>query len=199
MIKNTFTTYEVAEFCQVTPRTVVQWINEGKLKAYRTVGNHSRVVISDFLDFLNQYKMPIPAQLQHHDEGAKKRILVVDDDRSMSDAIRRFLVRENLYDLEFAYDGFEAGEKFSSFKPDLVILDIMMPGLDGYRVCSDIRKNASNQRIKILFISGKIDGMTMEDVKGAGADDFLGKPFKLDDLRLKLRQLFGWNRRAEDL
>jgi len=198
LTKNTLTTHEVAEYCQVTPRTVVQWINEGKLNAYRTVGNHSRVVIKDFLDFLHQYKMPVPDKFMLPRRSGKKRILIVDDDQGMMDSIRRFLVREKIYDLELASDGFEAGGKFADFKPDLVILDIKMPGLDGYKVCANIRKDPRNKSIKILFISGDIEDKDMREIRTAGADDYLAKPFKLNDLKTKLQNLFGFNRRVED-
>ena len=83
----------------------------------------------------------------------KKRILIVDDDKGMVDSIQRFLKREKRYDLGIAYDGFEAGQRFSEFKPDLVILDIRMPGLDGYKLCSHIRSNPENKNEVMRAIS----------------------------------------------
>ena len=108
MNKKALTTYAIADHCQVTPRTVIQWINEGKLKAYRTPGNHSRVQMEDFLNFLKKYNMPLPVEVIP--KTNKKRVLIVDDDKSMVDVIHRILKREKIYDLEVAYDGFEAGE-----------------------------------------------------------------------------------------
>src|SRR3989338_10879677 len=152
------TTKNIAEYCQVTQRTAVQWINEGKLKSFRTPGKHIRVNRADFIEFLKKYQMPIPEELVSSlNTNSKKKILIVDDDRSMVDSIRRFLQREMVYDLEIAYDGFEAGQKFSDFKPDLVILDIKMPGVDGYKLCSHVRDNPDNKSTKILLISGVIN------------------------------------------
>jgi len=199
MDKNTLTTYEIAEYAQVTPRTVIQWINEGKMKAYRTPGNHSRVTIDEFLDFLHKYNMPVPLKfLNGNANEDKKRILIVDDDKGIVDSIQRFLRREKIYDLGFAYDGFEAGEKFASFKPHLIILDIRMPGLDGFKLCSRIKSNPENEKVKILFISGTIDEAVVSQITKLGADGYLTKPFSLDVLKDKIQHLFGFTRRAED-
>ncbi|MDE1920246.1 MAG: response regulator [Candidatus Omnitrophica bacterium] len=189
MDQKALTTYEIAKYCHVTPRTANQWINEGKIKAYRTVGNHSRVQINDFLSFLKRYNMPVPAELASLQQNDKKRVLIVDDDRGMVDSIRRFLIREKSYDLEIAYDGFEAGQKFSDFKPDLVILDIKMPGLNGYEVCSKIRGNPENKDVKILLISGITDQAELEQAKVSQADDYLAKPFSNAALKVKIDAL----------
>jgi len=197
MDKRALTTYDIANHCQVVPRTVIQWINEGKLKAYRTPGNHSRVQSEDFVEFLKKYKMPLPAETIMPVSN-KKRVLIVDDDKGMVDALQRILKNEKNYDLEIAYNGFEAGEKFSSFKPDLIILDIKMPGLDGFQVCSRIRGNQKSKSVKILLISGNFDPRNIDRVKEVGADDYLEKPFDIKELKEKITHLLGWNRRQED-
>ena len=187
MIKKALTTYDVAEHCQVTPRTVIQWVNDGKLKAYRTPGNHSRVQMEDFLNFLRKYNMPLP--LESIPKTNNKRVLIVDDDKSMVDAIHRTLKRERTYDLEIAYDGFEAGQKLSDFKPDLIVLDIKMPGLDGYQLCSRIRNNPKNQNVRILLISGVIGPKEVSQIRKSGADDYLEKPFANKALKEKIEDL----------
>jgi excisionase family DNA binding protein len=196
MNKKALTTYEIADHCQVNPRTVIQWINDGKLKAYRTPGNHSRVQIEDFLAFLNMYHMPLPVEFES--PANRKRILIVDDDKSMVDAIQRILKREKIYDCELAYDGFEAGEKFVAFRPDLIIMDINMSGFSGYHLCSRIKSNPENKRVKILLISGIIDQKDVIRIKESGADDYLAKPFAIKELKEKLQNLFGWTRRTGD-
>lgn len=129
------TTGEIARYCHVTHRGVLKWVASGKLKAYRTPGNHSRVQLEDFIEFLKKYSMPIPLEVADKLKSIK-RVLIVDDDRGIVHAISRTLKVSNNYEVDVAYDGFEAGQKFSDFKPDLVILDIRMPNLDGYHVCS---------------------------------------------------------------
>ena len=186
MIKNTLTTYDIAQYAQVTPRTVIQWINDGKLKAYRTPGNHSRVSFEEFLGFLKKYNMPVPKELTEPQIALRKSILIVDDDRSMADAIRRLLVRDNLYDLDIAYDGFEAGEKFAKKVPDLIILDLNMPGVNGYQLTERIRKELKNNVVKILIVSAVSDGENLKRIIGLGADDFLVKPFSSEQLKAKM-------------
>lgn len=188
-MKKALTTYAIAEHCQVTPRTVVQWINEGKLKAYRTPGNHSRVHLEDFLEFLKRYNIPIPSELSDHAPDAKKRILIVDDDRGIVDSISRFLIREKIYQIETAYDGFDAGQKFVDFKPHLILLDIRMHGIDGYQLCSCIRSNPANKNIRILIISGISAQQELKNMKQLGADDYLEKPFSNRSLKEKIESL----------
>jgi excisionase family DNA binding protein len=191
MMERALTTYEIAAYCHVTPRTVIQWVNDSKLKAYRTPGKHSRIKMEDFLGFLRKYNIPMPLELMNGGGGVsyKRRILIVDDEQGMVDAIKRFLKRENHYDLEVAYDGFEAGEKFSDFKPDLIVLDIKMPKLDGHQLCERLRSNPKNKDIKILVISGTIDQEEVVRIKASGANDYLEKPFRNKDLKEKIERL----------
>ena len=192
MKDKSLTTRDIAGYCQVTQRTAVQWINDGKLKFFRTLGQHIRVNRADFLEFLKMHQMPIPEELTASVEtNGKKKILIVDDDKSMVDAIQRFLKREKVYDLEIAYDGFEAGQKFSDFKPDLVVLDIKMPGVDGYKLCSHVRDNPDNKSTKILLISGVINQNELQQIKKSGANDYLAKPFDNKTLKIKIEELLG--------
>jgi two-component system, OmpR family, response regulator VicR len=185
------TTGEVADFCHVTHRAVLKWVESGKLRAYRTPGNHSRVSIEDFVSFLQQYKMPIPAQLQAPvDTSALPKILIVDDDRGMVNSLDRTLRMENKYAIEVAYDGFEAGKKFASFKPEFIILDLRMPGLDGYQVCANIRRDPNNRHVKILAISGESEAHEIKKIMDLGADGYLQKPFNNKELKEKISQMW---------
>lgn len=192
MNKKFLTTNEIAKYCLVTPRTANQWINEGKIKVQRTVGNHSRIDVEDFLNFLKKYNIPIPAELAgRKEQDDTKRILIVDDDRGMVDALQRVLLHEK-YALETAFDGFEAGRKFAEFRPQLILLDIRMPGLNGFEVCSRIRSKAANSQVKIVFMSAAHMG-EFEDYKSLGADEFLEKPFSNAVLKEKLNALLNKN------
>lgn len=192
MKEKSLTTKDIAEYCQVTQRTAVQWINEGKLKFFRTPGKHIRVYRKDFIEFLKTYDMPVPEELAISVETSEtKKILIVDDDRSMVDSIVRILKRENKYDFEVAYDGFEAGQKFITHKPDLVILDVRMPRVDGYKLCAAIRNNPENKNVKILIISGMVDEKDKSMIMKFGADDYLPKPFAGKELKAKIADLLG--------
>src|ERR1700679_1615135 len=104
--KKPLTTVQIAEYCHVTHRGVLKWVESGKLRAYRTPGKHSRVSIEDFLRFLKQYNMPIPEEIQP--PFTKKKVLIVDDDRGIVSSLQRVLMLEDKYIIEAAYDGFEA-------------------------------------------------------------------------------------------
>ena len=200
MKDKSLTTKQIAVYCQVTQRTAVQWISEGKLKFFRTPGKHIRVNRNDFIEFLNTYHMPVPKELDvaFHSNGVKK-VLIVDDDKDMVASIQRVLNNENKFVLDVAYDGFEAGQKFIMFNPDLIILDIRMPRVDGYKLCMAIRNNPQHKHIKILIVSGLLEAKDKDFVRKLGADDYLLKPFENQELKTKIADLFGWNKRAEDI
>src|SRR5687768_514058 len=130
-MKKPYTTYEIAEFCEVTMKAVTQWIDQGKLPAYRTPGGHRRIRPSDFVAFLKRYQMPVPEALQSLE---KPRVLIVDDDKIIVALVKRILAKIGRpLTIDVAYDGFEAGQKVASFLPDLVLLDLKLPGLDGFQ------------------------------------------------------------------
>ncbi|HWR60442.1 MAG TPA: response regulator transcription factor [Clostridia bacterium] len=113
----------------------------------------------------------------------KARILVVDDDYNIADLIRLYLEKE-LYEVKTVYTGRAALEEFHSWTPDLVLLDIMLPELDGYEVCRQIRK-ISNAPIIMLTARGE----TFDKVLGLelGADDYLVKPFEPKELTARVK------------
>src|SRR5580693_2953716 len=96
--KEPLTTGEIAKYCHVTHRGVLKWVESGKLKAYRTPGQHSRVSVEDFLVFLKTYNMPIPVELEP--ASLLKKVLIVDDDRGIVYSLRRVLMMENTYNIE---------------------------------------------------------------------------------------------------
>ncbi|MFT5387474.1 MAG: excisionase family DNA binding protein [Lysobacterales bacterium] len=190
MKRHTLTTKQISEYCHVTQRAVGQWINKGKLKSNRTPGKHIRVDRHDFLKFLKAYKMPIPSDISNSENYFKKKVLIVEDEVSMVHAIKRVLDGK-LFEKCVAHDGFTAGFRFNQFQPDLVLLDIKMPGFDGFEVCANIRKCIKNNSVKILIISGCIDDEGIKRVKSLGANDVLTKPFSNTELLQKVNNLLG--------
>ena len=183
------TTGEIARHCHVTHRGVLKWVASGKLKAYRTPGKHSRVSVEDFLSFLKEYNMPVPVELQP--SSLLKKVLIVDDDRGMVYSLRRLLMMESKYNIETAFDGFEAGKKFTSFHPDLIILDIHMPGMDGFQVCRNIRNDPKNKNTNILIISGIDEPKEIKKIMDMGADGFLQKPFSNEAFKEQIKKVLG--------
>lgn len=119
----------------------------------------------------------------------QKKILIVDDDKEMVSALRRVLIHQKKYVIEVAYDGFSAGQKFAEFKPDLILLDLRMPGMDGYEVCAHLKKDPQAKKVKIIIISGALDMDGVEKFMKLGANDYLTKPFRNEFLVLKIERL----------
>ena len=120
-----------------------------------------------------------------------KKILIVDDEKEMVNTIRRALASVKDVVMDAVYDGLAVAAKFAEFKPDLILLDMRMPGLDGQQVCTLIRKDPAGQDVKIIMISGAMDMDAVERVAKAGANDFLAKPFRNEFLKLKVERILG--------
>ena len=194
--KKPLTTGEVARYCHVTHAGVLKWIKNGKLKAYSTPGGHYRILRGDFKDFLLRYNMPIDETIF---SDSRKKILVVDDEPTIVDVIVQTLKKDNAtYDFASAGDGYEAGLLVATFKPDLIILDIIMPKLDGFAVCHQIKSNPETKGIKILGITGFPEEGNIERMLASGADHCLAKPLKLEELKFHVKRLLGLTRRQED-
>jgi len=177
------TTGEVAHHCQVSIPAVKHWIRDGRLGAFRTPGGHSRIPLDRFQQFLRQHGMPsypVPS------EGT--RILVVDDEPDIVDIFVELLAGDPRgFKIETATDGYEALIKMGAFQPSLLILDVVMPRLDGVEVCRRLRGDPRTRAIKILGITGY--PAMIPSLIEAGADACLTKPLDLRTVREELEHL----------
>lgn len=200
--KRALTTGEIAKFCGVNFRTVIRWIEKGYMSAYKLPGRgDNRVTIDEFLRFLESNNMPVPDSLlpkkgslvketkaeTASNADVKQKILVVEDEENMAKAIRRALVRAG-YSVELAGSGVEAGIKLANFKPDLVTLDLNMPGMSGLEVLQYMNGNEAFAEVKVLLVSA---AEKAELVRGmsSGADAVLEKPFQNEELLSAVAQL----------
>lgn len=180
----TLTTGDIAKYCGVNFRTVIRWIDKGHLKAFKLPGRgNNRVEAHDFLDFLEQYKIPVPEELRH----LTRRVLVVDDDPITAETIQRTLQKGG-FEAKTVNDGFQAGAALMSYLPAVMTLDLQMPGLDGFDVLEFVRKEKKLARIKVLVVSAS-EKSVLQRALDAGADDVLEKPFDLDELNSKVNRL----------
>jgi excisionase family DNA binding protein len=184
------TTGDIAHYCEVTNAAVLKWIDSGKLPVFTTPGGHYRVLRNDFRYFLIQHGMFV-------DDGffgkshSRKRILIVDDEPSVVTFIESALRLVGTYELATATDGFDAGQQVVAFEPDLIILDIMLPGMDGFEVCTRVKTDPTTAHVKILAVTGFATEDNIQRILHAGADDYLGKPLKIRELREKVEHLLG--------
>ena len=188
------TTGEIAKHCQVSHLTVSNWIRAGKLGASRTPGGHYRVGREDFLRFLLEYKFPLPGQFE--EDG--RRVLVVDDDRPLAETIAQTLHEEG-YQVSVAFDGYEAGVKMVTLKPDLLILDLIIPWMDGFAVCQRVKADPEVKQTKILAMTRFVQVGNVAKAVECGADLCLEKPFRMQTLKAAAAKLLGWRRHEVDL
>jgi len=191
-----FTTSEVANYCAVTNDGVLKWIKSGKLRAFSTPGGHYRVSAEDFRSFLEKYEIPIDESFFRGGER-QRTVLVVDDEPNIRDIVQRLLreIDTNLR-IEEACDGYEAGIKIGSLHPDLIIMDVMMPRVDGISLCRSIRENPDTQGIKVLAITAFPEQDNVKKMYDAGADLCLIKPLQFEHFRLEVMRLLSERRPA---
>lgn len=183
--QTTLTTGKMAAHCQVSAETVINWIKSGKLSAFTTPGGHRRVHIADFQSFLKIHGMPPLGEVSI----TRPRILIVDDEPGIVRLITKTLTHTGKYELATAADGFEAGIEFAKFRPHLVVLDLMMPHIDGFRVCRRIKSQPDTRNTLVLVITAYAQSENIQRSLDQGADDFMAKPFKPFDLAQKVEVL----------
>lgn len=168
-----YTIGKAAEYCSVGKETLRRHIRSGDLKASRTPGGHYRILKKDLEAFILEKGM-YPLANNH---SSSKKILIVDDDSQIQDLLTEILTK-NGYQTRTAADGFETGIKVKEFKPGLIILDLVMPGLDGFEVCKRIKENSETSHIKILAITGYDTEENRDRIMATGADGYLAKPLE---------------------
>ena len=178
-MKNSFSTFEAAEYCDTTMISIIRWVKDGKIKSYRTPGGHRRIPRQALFEFMDKYNIPIPEKV----EPVRKRILIVDDDFEVRESLFLFLSGDQYnFELAVAKDGYEAGIKVMQFKPDVIILDLMMPNIDGFEVCERIKSDPLTQNIKILVLTAYDDPDNIDKANKKGADKILVKPAGTEEL-----------------
>jgi len=176
--KTVFTTGEAAKICKVSQQTIIRCFDNGSLKGFRVPGSKFRRIPRDQLfSFMKDNGIPTDAL-----ESGKKKLLIVDDDSDLIDLMSDSFTRDGRFDIRTANNGFDAGMKVKEFRPDLVILDVMLPDINGREVCQRVRSDETLDTVKIICISGMIEQDKVADLKAAGANDFMQKPFQIDRL-----------------
>ncbi len=170
---NFFTIPQAAERCSISRVTLWRWVKSGKLKAYPTPGGHYKIRRNDLETFIRGNMR----HLRVSDAFPKKKIMIVDDDPEMRKLLKKILSRSD-YLTETASNGIDAGIKIMQFKPDLIILDLYMPQMDGFDICTRLKKESNHSHIKILILTGYDPEKNRDRIMKAGADAFLAKPVK---------------------
>ena len=181
-IKDLLTTGEAAEICSVSQQTIIRCFDSGRLEGFRIPGSRfRRIPRESLIKFMRENHMPLDSV-----ETGKRKILIVDDDEEIVELMVDVLSRDGRFDIKTASSGYDAGIMTEQFRPDLVILDYMLPDINGNIVCRAIRRNPQLQNIRIIIVSGVVNASEIEDLLGAGAEEFIRKPFDIVELVEKI-------------
>ncbi len=173
------TTSKVARILGSAVKSVANWIDAGQLPAGRTPGGHRRVDVDDLVAFLRRQNLPVPPELA----TAQPKVLVVDDDLAATELVAATLAATHPeYSVLRAHDGFAAGEVIGAEKPHVVILDLRMPGLDGFEVCRRIKERPDTRDIEVIAVTGVRSPKEQQRIVQCGARTCLPKPLDLQIL-----------------
>src|SRR5262245_22271559 len=181
--KTIYTTHEVSRLLHVNPRSVINWIDQNLLPSYRTPGGHRRIRRDDLLAFLRKHQIPTPPALI---EGGNFSVLIVDDEDNITQIMKAYFERKGGFQVTTVSDGISALLEVGRAKPDVLVLDIMIPGVDGIEVCRRIKAGPSASTI-IIAISGQPE--MEQKILQAGGDIFLTKPLDFERLYFQVRSL----------
>lgn len=184
-MKTVFTTGEAAEICKVSQQTIIRCFDSGRLKGFRVPGSRFRRIPRDALvAFMRENGIPA----ENLDSG-KSKILVVDDDPEIVELFVDVLERDGRFEVKTATTGYDAGMITNEFQPDLIILDYMLPDINGNVVCKTIRTKPELEHTKIIIVSGVVNQDEINDLLKSGADEFVKKPFNIEKLIERIGQL----------
>lgn len=184
-MKTVFTTGEAADICKVSQQTIIRCFDSGRLKGFRVPGSRFRRIPREaLLAFMKDNGIPPDAL-----NNGKAKILVVDDDPEIVEMFVDVLGRDGRFDVKTAATGYDAGVTTQEFMPDLILLDYMLPDVNGNVVCKTIRANPALEHIKIILVSGVVNQDEVNDLLKAGADEFVKKPFNMEKLVQQLAEM----------
>jgi len=184
-MKTVFTTGEAAKICKVSQQTIIRCFDSGQLKGFRVPGSRFRRIPRESLyRFMKENGIPTDAL-----ESGRRRILIVDDDPAVVDLITEVLGSDSRFETRSVNNGFQAGMLAKEYHPDLIILDVMLPDINGKAVCELVRQDPTMSDIKIICISGMVEADRIDELRQAGADDFLQKPLDIDELLRRICRL----------
>ena len=170
-------TTEACKFLKVSHSTMKNYLRTGKIKAFTTPGGHYRIYKKDLMEFINA-----------SNKSGKKKILIVDDDVDILELMDSVLNTEN-YNVITVCDAVKLGIKVITEKPDLILLDIMMPSIDGYEVCRALKEDENTKNIPIILVTGIDLKAVKNNYKKVNADSYILKPFSPDELLEKIRKI----------
>jgi excisionase family DNA binding protein len=183
--KQVFTTGEAAEICKVSQQTIIRCFDSGRLQGFRVPGSRfRRIPRAELVRFMKANDIPVDAL-----ESTKKRILVVDDDEQIVELLVDVLKRDERFDVRTASTGYDAGLLTEQFKPHIILLDYMLPDINGNLVCDRVRSNPELEETRVIIVSGVVSKEEIGSLTNNGADAFIKKPFDIEQLVSQISEL----------
>ncbi|MGC1273482.1 MAG: response regulator [Planctomycetaceae bacterium] len=177
-MKTVFTTGEAAKICKVSQQTIIRCFDSGQLKGFRVPGSRFRRIPRDVLyKFMKVNGIPTDAL-----ESGKRKALIVDDDLELVELLRDTLEADGRFEVRVANNGFDAGMMVKEYHPDVIVLDVMLPDINGKEVCQRVRSDSALDDVSIICISGMVEQDKIADLRKSGANEFLQKPFEVETL-----------------
>ena len=177
--KQVFSTGEAAAICKISQQTIIRCFDTGRLEGFRVPGSKFRRIPRDsMIKFMRENDIPLDLL----EEAGRQKVLVVDDDPEIVELMVDVFERDGRFEVRTANSGYDAGVLTQEFRPDLMILDYMLPDVNGNVVCKTIRQNSAFNHMRIIIVSGVINQEEIEQLMTVGADAFLKKPFSIDEL-----------------
>jgi len=162
----------------VAPRTVSKWFDTGKLQGYRIPGSRDRrIPLHELIQFMRQHGMPLREL-----EGNTIRILIVDGDRPSSEQVADDLARTDRYEIRTAANGFEAGMVAGSFRPHVILVDVLDEAVDAGEMLHNVRDNPDLAATRIIAVTGSLTSGQSDALLRDGFDQVLRRPFNLNEL-----------------
>jgi len=189
--KRYLTPGEVAELLMVTPMTIRRWVNRGDLSARTTAGGHRRFLKRDVVRFAGERGMTLSPE-----DVESLRVLIVDDNKSFARFLGESLTSlPNVVEVDLAHNGFGAGIRLRDFRPHVVILELMMPHLNGFDVCREIKNDPATSSTDVVAMTTDYTEENAEYIIECGASTCLPKPIRF----LTLLNALGFSYTASEL
>lgn len=189
-MKNLFTTGEAAEICNISQQTIIRCFDSGRLDGFRIPGSRfRRIPRENLIKFMKDNGIPLDNL--NSEKSGKVKVLIVDDDAEIIELMVDVLSRDGRFEIRTASSGYDAGLQTEQFRPDVIILDYMLPDVNGNIVCRTIKSNPDFESIKIIIVSGVANPDEVQELLDAGAIDFLKKPFNIAELVNRILEAAG--------
>lgn len=170
-------TIEASKYCGVTEPTMRNWISKGLVAAYITPGGTAKIPVNKLISSMKNRNMPISKDLISQ---CRINVLIVDDEPEYLDIMTEALKTKSEYLVQTAHNGYDACIAMGKITPDIVVIDLMMPFVNGVELYKIIKRNALTAHIKIIVVTGFPESSEMQVIKELGAKDIITKPFEPD-------------------